>query len=145
MADELDLERGDPGRADSASERRRARRTARQADTESAGGGKAEAEIRMQLEGAFERLAKMRDTKEDAELADAIREESDPMTEGIVTLTNSVTPLRFPIIILLNLLITMMAFGRVGGILYQRFQDRRVARAQYVEEPSPFDDGELVE
>lgn len=123
-SDDIDLERGDPGRADSASERRKRRRQ-NTADSGSAQESFTEKEVREQLTRAFDGLAKGRDARGDEELAEAIREEGDAMTEGFVALTNNVKPFRLPLVIILNVVITLLAFGRVGGILWQRFLARR--------------------
>lgn len=145
MSDELDLEKGDPGRSDSAKERRRRR-------SESAGTGtsstraeaKVESEVRSQVTRAFEGLAKNRYTHEDIELGDAIAEESDAMTEGFVTLTTNLPVMRMPVVVLLNIIITLLAFGRVGGILLYRLQMRRAQKqAESAGEYIP--DGPIVE
>lgn len=142
MSDELNLERGDPSRSDSAAERRKRRRESASGSTSSStrAEAKVESEVRSQVARAFDGLAKNRYTHEDIELGDAIAEESDAMTEGFVSLTTNVTALRMPVIILLNVIITLMAFGRVGGILLSRAQERRArkqAEAEYV--PGPED------
>lgn len=126
--DELDLGRGDPSRADSTSERRRRRRESRTESNTPASEGITEGELRHQLGRAFDGLAKGREARDDSELADAIREEGEAMTEGFVTLTNNVKALRLPLVILLNVLITILAFGRVGGILWDRYKVRRERR-----------------
>lgn len=146
-SDDLDLEHGDPSRGDSASERRRRRR---ESSTGSSASGtraevKADNEVRTQIARAFDGITKNRYTHGDTELADALAEESDAMTEGFVTLTTNVTPLRMPVIIFLNLLITLMAFGRVGAILLGRLQERRArkqAEAAGEYEQSP---GDLIQ
>jgi len=132
-SDDLDLSTGDPNRGDSASERRQRRRASRTktaSDTNRETGTEfTDSEVRRQLARAFDGLARGREAKPDPELAAAIREESDAMTEGFVTLTENVKPLRLPLMIVLNLLITLQAFGRVGGILWGRFVAWRNARA----------------
>lgn len=123
-SDDIDLSRGEPDRGDSASERRRRRRQ-QTTDSKPTGESFTEREVRHQLDRAFDGLAKTRDARGDEELAEAIREEGDAMTEGFVTLTNNLKPLRLPLIILLNVVITLLAFGRVGGILWERLKARR--------------------
>lgn len=132
---DLDLEKGDPARADedTPAGRRRARRG------ESAAGSAraeraAESEIRVGLEKAFDGLAKSRYAKDDDELGNAITEESPAMTEGIVTLTDAIPFVRNPIIIGLHLIIVLLAFGRVGGILFDRARQRRAERQQEAEQ-----------
>jgi len=127
--DEIDLERGDRSRA--SAERRRSSRTEK--DPEQI----LDDEVRSQCSRAFEGIAKNRDVHDDPELATAVREEADAMTEGFVSLTTNLTFLRMPFIILLNLIITLLAFGRVGGILFNRFMERRerkIMEAQMAEQ-----------
>lgn len=132
--DELDLDRGDP-EYDTPAQRRRARR---QRASESSPGvdgsqGFTEKQVREQLGKAFDWGVRSREAKGDAELAEAIQEEGAQMTEGFVTLTNNVTALRLPLIVVLNVLITFGAFGRVGGILWGRFKNWRAERVQDVD------------
>lgn len=126
-SDDLDLEHGDSSRSDSASERRRRRRES-SSTTSTRAEAKADNEVRTQVARAFDGITKNRYTHGDTELGDAMAEESDAMTEGFVTLTTNITALRMPVIIFLNLLITLMAFGRVGSILLGRLQERRARR-----------------
>lgn len=136
MAD-LDLTSGDPARADEDTPAGRRRR--KRADS-TAGTARAEknseGEIRAGLTRAFEGLAKARYVRDDDELGDAISEEADAMTGGIVTLTDSVPVLRTPIIVALHLIITLLAFGRVAGILLGRAQERRRAAQEAAEADS---------
>lgn len=124
--DDLDLTRGDPARGDASSERRRRRRERTKEDSPPE--SFTEREVREQLTRAFDGLAKGRAARGDEELAEAIVEEGDAMTEGFVTLTNNVKPLRLPLVILLNVVITLLAFSRVGSILWYRFTARRAER-----------------
>lgn len=128
-SDDIDLTSGDPDRGSSASERR-ARRRQRAAASEPKNEGFTAGELRHQLGRAFDGLAKGREASGDTELAEAIREEGDAMTEGFVTLTDNVPPFRMPLVILLNVLITILAFSRVGGILWERYKARRLRRQQ---------------
>ena len=132
-SDDIDLSHGEPDRDSSASERRRRRRETR-ADSSAAQESFTEREVREQLTRAFDGLAKGREAREDGELAQAIREEGDAMTEGFVTLTNNVKPLRLPLVIILNVVITLLAFGRVGGILWNRWLVRREIRQMEVQQ-----------
>lgn len=142
-SDDINLDRGDPERADSASERRRRRRQTT-ADSKTTSESFTEREVREQLTRAFDGLAKGREAREDHELAEAIREEGDAMTEGFVTLTNNVKPLRLPLVILLNVVITVLAFGRVGSILWYRFTARRAER-QFAREQAAATGGVVFE
>lgn len=123
---DLDLTKGDPDRADedTAAGRRRRRRGEPAAGSARATRA-AEGEVRAGLEKAFDGLAKSRYAHDDTELGDAISEEAPAMTQGIVTLTDAVPFVRNPIIIGLHLVIVLLAFGRVGGILFDRARQRR--------------------
>lgn len=127
MSDDLNLSTGDPARGDGANERRRQRRAKRQ-ESQPESSGVPDGIVREQLTRAFNGLAHSREAKGDDELAEAFREEGDAMTEGFVALTDNVKPLRMPVIILLNIVITLLAFGRVGTILLNRLADRRARR-----------------
>jgi len=147
-SDDIDLSKGDPDRADSASERRRRRRqsSADSAKSSSTNESFTEREVREQLGRAFEGLAKGRQARGDEELAEAIAEEGDAMTEGFVALTNNVTPLRFPLVIALNITIVIGAFGRVGGILWGRFTGWRARRqAEYEQQTTQHGGVTIVE
>lgn len=126
-SDELDLDKGEPERASSRTERARQRRN-RTKETSSSSEGVSDSVVRDQLTRAFNGLANAREARGDEELAEAFREEGDAMTEGFVALTTNVKPLRMPVIILVNVLITLLAFGRVGSILLNRLADRRARR-----------------
>lgn len=142
---ELDLTTGDPARAEDESttrRRRRTRTTTPSEDTPKRERKSVEGEVREMCTRVFDSWARMRYAKEDTELGDAITEESGPMTEGIVTLTDSVPVFRTPLIILLYLAVTLLAFGRVGGILLSRVQERRrQAQARAEEEAAMYENG----
>lgn len=133
MAD-IDLEHGDPGRADSDTPTARRRRRRAETSGSTASDRKTDSEIRAGLEKAFDGLAKARYARDDDELGDALTEEAPAMTEGIVTLTDAIPFARPPIIIGLHLIIVLLAFGRVGGILFDRARQRRADRQQEQQE-----------
>lgn len=134
----LDLDEGDPERAEmSPADRRRA---ARQAADENKSSGstrgttrsksasardKVEAELTLRLDRAFDRIAKAVETRGDDELAAVIREDSEAMGQGLVSLTRSVKLLRGPLLFMLNLIEPVLAFGRIGRILFIRFRERQ--------------------
>lgn len=133
MPDELDLTGRSGAADDDTPRRRRQRRTQQQREEEARGGsneGATDSELRHQLNRAFQGLIRGREAKGDEELADALKEEGDAMTESFVTLTDNVKPLRMPLVIILNLVITLLAFGRVGGILLTRLTSWRVRRQE---------------
>lgn len=146
--DDIDLTGGEP--QDDVAARRRQRRKERAAS----GGSKSssasteesftEREVREGLGRAFEGIAKGRAARGDEELAGAIVEEGDAMTEGFVTLTNNVTALRLPLIIALNVVIVFGAFGRVGGILWGRFTTWRAQRQAAYEQTTTQENGVTI-
>lgn len=127
MADDLDLTKGDPSLTGEEGTRRRRRR--RSTTTEGEGRSTDDGPVTGQLKGVFERIAVQREVKDDEELATAIREESDAMTAGLLSLTRNVPVLRGPLIIILNLIEPLLAFGRVLRILRDRFNLWRYQRS----------------
>lgn len=141
----LDLEHGDEDLADaSPAERRRA--AAKRADDEAAAAtGKksssrskssssrsrastqerVEVELASRLDRTFDRIAIALDQRGDDELASVIREDAGAMSQGLVSLTRSVKFFRSPLLMALNLIEPVLAFGRVGRIMYVRFAERQ--------------------
>lgn len=139
----LDLENGDEALANATpAERRRAARKAAAEGEASGGSGSRKpasrsskatqeregTELLSRLDRTFDRIALALEARGDAELADTIREDKTAMSQGLVSLTRSVKALRSPFLMLLNLVEPVLAFGRVGRILYVRLAERR-ARA----------------
>lgn len=128
MPDELDLERGVP---ESSSERRR-----RRAESTGVGGetktatDKLDRELSDRLDSAFGQVVEWRTARGDEELATAISEDSHKMTQGLVSLTHFVVPLRRPLLIFLAFVEPVFAFGRVGRILFSRWTYRRQLRQE---------------
>ena len=124
---ELDLERGDPSRSSPEGERKRRRRTvAEEAPTE----GMVDAEVRSRLERTFDRIIKSRRSHDDEELATVIEEDAEAMTQGIVDATTGIPFLRSPLLMALNVIEPVLAFSRVGRILFYRFLERRARKSQ---------------
>lgn len=150
----LDLEEGDEGLANaSPAERRRAAQ--RQADEEAAKAtsksrksstsrskaateGRIETELASRLDRTFDRIAIALDQRGDDELAHVIREDAGAMSQGLVSLTRSVKFLRSPLLMALNLIEPVLAFGRVGRIMYFRFAERqaRIAEERAAQHPN---------
>jgi hypothetical protein len=82
-------------------------------------------QIAAQVARTFDRIVKALEDREDEELATVIEEDKDAMSRGIVSLTRNVKQLRKPLIVVLNLIEPLLAFGRVGRILLLRFAERR--------------------
>jgi hypothetical protein len=136
--DELDLERGEPAIAEKitasqkgGSERSRATRssTAKRAPSKSAA-QRVEDEIRSRLLRTFDRISDALASRGDTELSDVITEDKEAMTQGLVSLTRAVSWLRMPLLMLLNLVEPVLAFGRVARILFGRWVDRRARQQQ---------------
>lgn len=138
----LDLEEGDEELAEaSPRERRRAARKAVRETTSkpasksasssrsrASASDRVEAELLSRLDRTCLRIADMLTARGDDELAEAVREDRGPMSQGLVSLTSNVKLLRMPLIMALNLVEPALAFGRVGRILYNRFVDRQARR-----------------
>lgn len=155
MADELDLE-NPPDDESPTSRRRRERRASRttQTDSKPKSDAKTEGALSGRLNEAFAKLANQLHAKGDEELATAIEEERRGMTAGLMSLTSSITPLRGPLVAIVELSLVFLAFWRVGRILLLRMVAYReriaVQRAeyQYPEEPpspAPFPEGAVVQ
>jgi hypothetical protein len=148
---DLDLEDGDESLADASpsERRRRAREIADQArevrNTRATGNTKTtsrskgsraaaaaekeDVEVDSRLGRTFERIAKALEKRGDDELATVIREESGGMAQGLVSLTHNVRFLRPPLLLILNLIEPVMAFGRITGLLWGRWQERNARLA----------------
>lgn len=153
MADELDLENPPEDESPSA-RRRRARRAERGTSTDSKGHtGPDDGVVTSKLNSAFGKLADQLASKGDDELATAINEESSGMTQGLVSLTKSVVFLRGPLVFIIELALVLLAFWRVGRILFIRALVRRetimAQRAQYEEAPpqpvTEFPEGAVIQ
>lgn len=143
--DEIDLERGDPARAE-ATEKKAATRSRATKGGSAPKPVAAETSLKARLENVFEKLAKQMEARGDEELATALSEEKSNMSQGLVSLTKNLTPLRGPLVVVVSLVEPVLAFGRVGGILVRRAVARRArkvaeweaAQQQQPEESTPY-------
>lgn len=129
----LDLNEGDAELADASPAARR--RAARAAASEAKSSTKStprkatvdrlEAELMNRLDRTFDRIAKTLDARDDEELAEVVREDKEAMSQGLVSLTHSVTFLRGPLLMTLNLVEPTLAFGRIVRTLYVRWSLRQ--------------------
>lgn len=134
----LDLDRGDPDRADritAAAEGGKS--TSRRSRRDSSSGGssrksssktassKSETDLVGRLSSAIVRLADQLDARNDTELAEALREDSDKISRGLVSVTRTVKFLRQPLVLFIGVLEPVLAFWRVGAILGRRLLQRR--------------------
>lgn len=124
MADELDLERGDPERSEP---RRRRRSSGSDSDSKKspAASERLDAQLDARLREALDQVVEWRMARGDEELATAITEDGDKMARGLVSLTRVLVPVRKPLLIFLGFVEPVLAFGRVGRILAERFINRR--------------------
>lgn len=127
MADELDLS-GDPPlrRRRRGSEETKSRSKSEQTKDDTI----LQAKLRDNLETAFDRITKARVKAEDEELAQALLEDRDAMTDGLVGLTDHVPVVRQPLLLILGVLVPLLAFRRVGGILVGRLLSWRQRRME---------------
>lgn len=77
------------------------------------------------LREAIDRVGVTIENRGDEELGGVIREDSGVMAGGLVNATRRVKSLRAPLLILLDVIEPVMAFGRAGGIVFRRIRDRR--------------------
>lgn len=151
MSDEIDLEVGEPDADETpAQRRRRERRAARSSDSGGSSRSRATAgvstddkSVSSRLGTAFTKLADQMDAREDEELATALREESAGMTQGLVSLTSTVPILRLPLMLVLAFAEPVLAFWRVGRILFYRFlnwRERRIIMAQQQAEQAAWEE-----
>lgn len=142
-SDELDLEYGDSAAESPAATRRRLRREkAAENATASGKGGKSgsgasdkiSTEIRRRLERVFDRTVKWRQARGDDELAEALTEDGEMMTDAVISITDTFNPLRVPTLLALAIVEPLLAFGRVFRILMGRFLARRAGQEQEQEQ-----------
>jgi hypothetical protein len=91
---------------------------------------RSETELESRLMRIIGRLADRREERDDLELADALREDGKAMADGVVNGTRQLPQFRIPVLLLLGIVEPLLAFGRVGGILLRRLQDRRLTQAE---------------
>ena len=138
MADELDLETGSgnpEGGTGSRRQQRQKMRRERQAaeggekkSTSKPRGSRTDNEVKNQLVDVFRRIADQVEKRGDEELATALTEDGDKMAAAIASLTRTATFLRAPLLMVLNMVETFLAFFRVGGLLFERAIERRAVR-----------------
>ena len=144
MSDDLDLERGDEALAEKIAanqsqakagrEQRKAasgKSTSSARKTQSSSRSRATPDeiLKDRLNGAFDRIAEQLLVRGDVELSSVIHEDRDALTAGLVSLTRTVKILRMPLVMFLAFLEPLLAFGRVGRILFYRWRER-AARVQ---------------
>jgi hypothetical protein len=145
---DLDLGKGDPIAAAASESRgdkaRATRATGLRKPSTSSGrktnAQKAEEEIVARINAAFERLAEAFDARGDTEMAAIFREEQIPMSNGLVNLTRNIKPLRHPLVVILNLVEPLLAFGRLGRVLIRRIverRDRKIAEYEAMQAEQP--------
>lgn len=142
MATDDDIDLGNPRETPRERRRRRSSESGKSDTPRSSRPEPSEREVRNLLSNAFDKLAKNRAAKGDDELAEVFTEDADAMSEGVITLTGFAPILRMVAVVALNAIVTLLAFGRLGGILSRRWQERRMARrAEAAEYPPEFEEG----
>lgn len=84
--------------------------------------------LRGRLVSVFDRIATAAEARGDDELAGIIREDTEVMAAGLVSLTRPIRALRAPIIIALGIIEPVMAFSRVARVMLGRAIERRHMR-----------------
>lgn len=149
----IDLETGEPDPDETpAARRRRERRSSTGSSSSgssasrSRGGSKPDnTSLASRLDAAFTKIADQlmaRGGEENEELATAIREESRGMSQGLVSLTATLTFLRWPLIVIMALVEPMLAFYRVGRLVLIRllnWRERRIVAMQEAQQQSEWE------
>lgn len=146
----IDLESGEPDPDESPAQRRRRERRSggsggggSSSSSRSRGSGNSDdTSLVARLDTAFTKIADQIAARGDEELAEAIREERHPMSQGLVSLTATLTPLRWPLVVLMALIEPLLAFWRVGRLLLIRFigwRERRIAAAQEAQQQAEWE------
>lgn len=141
----IDLEKGEPDPDESpAARRRRERRESgdsgsgssgsRSSSSSASGAGRDDTRLATRLDTAFTKIADQMAARDDDELATALREERKAMSQGLVSLTSAFTPARTVLVLGLALAEPLLAFWRVGRILFFRLLGWRERRIQAAEE-----------
>lgn len=146
----IDLETGEPDPDESpAARRRRERRSSSSGSSGSSSSSRSrgssnsdDTSLVARLDTAFSKIADQMAARGDDELAEALREERHPMSQGLVSLTATLTFLRWPLIILMALIEPLLAFWRVGRLLFIRFlgwRERRIVAAQEAQQQAEWE------
>lgn len=138
--DTINLTIGEPDPDESPAARRRRERRERGGDTGSSSRTRSSSSSKSddsglvtRLDTAFVKLADQMLARGDDELAEALREERHAMSQGLVSLTATLTLLRLPLVVFMSLVEPVLAFWRVGRILFVRllaWRERRIAETQ---------------
>jgi hypothetical protein len=142
MATTINLDATAPSelRPSSARERAKAKLTANAKEAKKPAASKppsVEAELRSRLSRTFGRIVEALKARGDDELATVVDEDSDAMSQGLISLTSHVKPLRGPLLFGLAFIEPVLAFGRVGRILSSRWVERRARKYEQQEGEQP--------
>lgn len=149
----IDLETGEPDPDESpAARRRRERRSSTSSSSSGSGssrswssGNSDDSGLVARMDTAFSKIADQVAARGDEELAEAIREERHPMSVGLVSLTSTLTFLRWPLVIVMALVEPLLAFLRVGRLLFIRFlnwREQRIIAAQQAQQQAEWEAGQ---
>ncbi len=87
-----------------------------------------EKDLKERLTTVFTRIADAADARGDVELAEVVRDDTEIMATGLVSLTRPFMLLRTPLLLLLAVVEPVMAFGRIGRLTLERVLIRRERR-----------------
>ncbi len=87
-----------------------------------------EKDLKERLTTVFTRIADAADARGDMELAEVVRDDTEIMATGLVSLTRPFMLLRTPLLLLLAVVEPVMAFGRIGRLTLERVLIRRERR-----------------
>jgi hypothetical protein len=136
MASELDLETGDESEAQrilEAGQEARANRASARGKKSSgtkrtAASATEENALTARLNQSWQDLADMFQNREDPELADVLRRRGDAMTQGLMSLTRTLIPLRKPLVFAVAFLEPVLGFWELGSLLAGRYVRRRAEK-----------------
>lgn len=87
-------------------------------------------DLRTRLLNVIDRIIRAADARGDDELADTLKEDRDIIAQGIVSFTSgALAVFRIPILIVLAIVEPIMAFSRIGMLLFARLLGAREERA----------------
>jgi hypothetical protein len=149
----IDLESGEPDPDESpAARRRRERRSSSGSSGGSSSSGRSRSSsnsddsgLVTRMDAAWVKIANQIAARGDDELAEAIIEEHHPMSVGLVSLTSTLTVFRWPLVILMALVEPLLAFWRVGRLVFIRFlgwRERRIIAAQEAAQQAEWEAGQ---
>lgn len=98
----------------------------------------AEKELKDRLVRTFTRASQALDNRGDEELATAIEEDTEIMSDSLVSIAKTAVPFRKFLTTILGVVEPLLAFARVGSILIRRLLTRRMQQQEPADQqPTP--------